>query len=75
MQYMGGSLTWLFGHKTISILSAKYIYGMPIYILDNKGYPLFFQMAHDITFKKREITLNVGMLYDCKHKGRDQLWK
>ncbi len=52
-----------------------YIWNAYIYILDNKGYPLFFQMAHDITFKKREITLNVGMLYDCKHKGRDQLWK
>jgi hypothetical protein len=38
------------------------IYGMPIYILDNKGYPLFFQMAHDITFKKREITFNVGIV-------------
>ncbi len=38
------------------------IYGMLTNILDNKGYPLFFQMVHDITFKKGETTLNVGIV-------------
>jgi hypothetical protein len=47
MQYMGGSLSCLVTRQFP--YGMPNIYGMSIYILDNKGYPLFFQMARDTT--------------------------